>query len=92
MNLIIDNLASLALATESANENSSNIPPMEEKEKIFTPKMIKHIIGQTFFQVVIICVLVMQGKKHMKIKFKVFKILLTKDIIFCLMRLMNSIL
>lgn len=58
----MDCLASLALATESANESSSNIPPLEEKENIFTPKMIKHIIGQTFFQVVIMCVLVMKGK------------------------------
>lgn len=68
----MDCLASLALATENANESSSNIPPLEEKEKIFTPKMIKHIIGQTFFQVVIMCVLVMKGKssiiKYIKIK------------------------
>ena len=45
VNLIMDSLASLALATEQPHDGLLNRPPYRKKEYIISPKMVKHILG-----------------------------------------------
>ena len=45
VNLIMDTLASLALATEPPNEKLLNRNPTKRDDYIITKKMFKHIIG-----------------------------------------------
>jgi len=49
INLIMDTLASLALATEPPNLALLERPPHSRHEYIVTKKMFKHILGQSFF-------------------------------------------
>ena len=43
--LIMDSLASLALATEVPHDGLLHRPPYRKKEYIISPKMVKHILG-----------------------------------------------
>jgi Ca2+ transporting ATPase len=49
VNLIMDSLASLALATEDPKEDLLQRPPYRKREYIISQKMVKHILGQAFF-------------------------------------------
>jgi len=62
VNLIMDSLASLALATEEPKEDLLERPPYRKKEYIISQKMVKHILGQAFFQAIILFVFVFGGK------------------------------
>jgi len=62
VNLIMDSLASLALATEEPKEELLHRPPYRKKEYIISQKMVKHILGQAFFQAIILFVFVFGGK------------------------------
>lgn len=46
VNLIMDSLASLALATETPKPNLLQRPPYRKREYIISQKMAKHILGQ----------------------------------------------
>merc|ERR1711935_1058503 len=46
VNLIMDSLASLALATELPKEDLLQRPPYRKREYIISQKMVKHILGQ----------------------------------------------
>jgi len=48
VNLIMDTLASLALATEAPTLDLLTRPPHSRNEYIVTKKMAKHILGQSF--------------------------------------------
>lgn len=54
VNLIMDSLASLALATEEPKPELLQRPPYRKKEYIISVKMTKHILGQAFFQAIIL--------------------------------------
>lgn len=54
----MDSLASLALATEEPKEDLLERPPYRKKEYIISQKMIKHILGMSIFQSVILFVFV----------------------------------
>lgn len=58
VNLIMDSLASLALATEEPKEDLLERPPYRKKEYIISQKMIKHILGMSIFQSIILFVFV----------------------------------
>lgn len=58
VNLIMDSLASLALATEEPKEDLLERPPYRKKEYIISQKMVKHILGMSMFQSVILFVFV----------------------------------
>lgn len=62
VNLIMDTLASLALATEPPVPELLNRPPHSRHEYIVTPKMFKHILGQAFLQLVLLLVMVFAGE------------------------------
>lgn len=49
VNLIMDSLASLALATESPKPELLERPPYRKAEYIISRKMVKHILGQAIF-------------------------------------------
>jgi len=49
VNLIMDSLASLALATEPPKESLLNRPPYKKDDYIVTRKMVKHIFGMAMF-------------------------------------------
>lgn len=49
VNLIMDTLASLALATEPPTPELLLKKPHGRKDYIITKKMFKHILGQSFF-------------------------------------------
>lgn len=52
--MIMDSLASLALATELPTEVLLQRPPYRKKEYIISRKMVKHILGQAIFQAFIL--------------------------------------
>jgi Ca2+ transporting ATPase len=62
VNLIMDSLASLALATELPKANLLQRPPYRKREYIISQKMMKHILGQSFFQSIILFVFVFGGQ------------------------------
>jgi len=61
VNLIMDSLASLALATETPKDDLLKRPPYRKKEYIISSKMVKHILGQSMYQCVILFVVVFAG-------------------------------
>jgi magnesium-transporting ATPase (P-type) len=63
LNLIMDTLASLALATEPPNsEELLKRKPYPKDDNILSNKMLKHIIGQAIFQLVGLGLVVFKGK------------------------------
>jgi len=61
VNLIMDSLASLALATEEPKEDLLSRPPYRKKEYIISQKMVKHILGMSIFQAIILFTFVFGG-------------------------------
>ncbi len=54
----MDSLASLALATEDPHEGLLLRKPHNRNEYIISKKMFKHVLGQAFFQFIIVLLLV----------------------------------
>jgi Ca2+ transporting ATPase len=54
VNLIMDSLAALALATEDPKPHPLERPPYRKNEYIISQKMVKHILGQSLFQAFIL--------------------------------------
>ncbi len=65
INLIMDTLAALALATEPPSEELLKRKPHGRKDYIISPLMMKHIIGQSIFQSIIMFILVFSGEKFL---------------------------
>jgi len=65
VNLIMDSLASLALATEEPKDDLLKKPPYRKKEYIISQKMIKHILGMSIFQAIILFFFVFGGPGFM---------------------------
>ena len=63
VNLIMDSLASLALATETPKDDLLHRPPYRKREYIISQKMVKHILGMSIFQSIILFVLLFVGPK-----------------------------
>jgi Ca2+ transporting ATPase len=61
INLIMDTLASLALATEPPTEELLNRKPHNRNEYILSKTMMKHILGQAILQLTILLILVFTG-------------------------------
>lgn len=59
----MDTLASLALATEDPEESLLERQPHSRDEYIISKTMLKHIIGQSIFQLTVMMVLVFAGEK-----------------------------
>ena len=63
VNLIMDTLASLALATEEPNPELLKRKPHNRDDYIVNRVMLKHIIGQAIFQLVVMMVVVFMGEQ-----------------------------
>lgn len=61
LNLIMDTLASLALATEPPHERLLNRPPHNRDDYIVDKKMAKHVLGQTIYQLIIMIIIIFTG-------------------------------
>lgn len=61
VNLIMDTLASLALATEEPVEELLNRQPHKRDEYIISRTMLKHIAGQSIYQLIIMLLLIFYG-------------------------------
>jgi len=66
VNMIMDSLASLALATELPVDELLYRPPYRKREYIIARKMVKHIVGQAVFQSCIVFVFVFAGPSFIK--------------------------
>jgi P-type Ca2+ transporter type 2B len=62
INLIMDTLASLALATEDPEESLLERGPHSRDEYIISKTMLKHIIGQSIYQMIVMMALVFLGE------------------------------
>lgn len=62
VNLIMDTLASLALATEPPVPELLLRKPHSRKEYIITKKMFKHILGQAALQLIILIIVTLTGE------------------------------
>lgn len=58
----MDTLASLALATEPPTMELLNRAPHSRFDYIVSKKMMKHILGQSIFQMIVLCVLTFDGE------------------------------
>lgn len=65
INLIMDTLASLALATEPPSIELLDRKPHNRNEYMISKKMIKHILGQSLLQICIIMIIVFAGEKFL---------------------------
>jgi magnesium-transporting ATPase (P-type) len=63
VNMIMDTLAALALATEDPKPELLDRPPYRKGEYIISVTMAKHILGQTFFQIGILFAFVFGASK-----------------------------
>jgi Ca2+ transporting ATPase len=61
INLIMDTLASLALATEPPTEELLKRQPHKRDEYIISKTMFKHIIAQAIYQFIVMMLLVFLG-------------------------------
>jgi len=62
VNLIMDSLAALALATEMPKPHLLKRPPQERNDFIVSRKMTKHILYMSIFQFIIVAVFVFAGE------------------------------
>ena len=59
----MDTLASLALATKAPTDDLLERKPNSRKQNIVSKMMMKHIIGQSILQIIVIVLLVFLGDK-----------------------------
>lgn len=68
VNLIMDTLGALALATEPPNEAVMKRPPVGRGDDFITKIMWRNIIGQSLYQIIVLGVLMFDGKRLLKLK------------------------
>ncbi|KAJ3691735.1 hypothetical protein LUZ61_020899 [Rhynchospora tenuis] len=62
VNLIMDTLGALALATEPPNEDLMTRPPVSKSDDFITKVMWRNIIGQSMYQLIVLGILIFAGK------------------------------
>ena len=68
VNLIMDTMAALALATERPTEKLLERLPFDKDKSIISPVMLRFILGHGFFQLVILLLTLFYGKSWLGIK------------------------
>ncbi|XP_066356920.1 probable calcium-transporting ATPase 9, plasma membrane-type [Miscanthus floridulus] len=68
VNMIMDTLGALALATEPPNDDMMKRPPVRRGESFITKVMWRNIIGQSLYQLVVLGVLMFGGERLLNIK------------------------
>ncbi|UJR25661.1 hypothetical protein I4U23_007012 [Adineta vaga] len=74
VNLVMDTLASLALATEPPTEELLNRKPYGRTKSIISPLMLRNIIGQACYQLVVMFVILYAGQHFLGVESTVEKI------------------
>ncbi|KAJ6852268.1 putative calcium-transporting ATPase 5, plasma membrane-type [Iris pallida] len=67
VNMIMDTLGALALATEPPNDEMMKRPPVGRGEKFITRTMWRNVVGQSVYQLIVLGILMFDGKKLLKI-------------------------
>ncbi|XP_027363830.1 calcium-transporting ATPase 4, plasma membrane-type-like isoform X2 [Abrus precatorius] len=67
VNLIMDTLGALALATEPPNDELMKRPPVRRTTNFITKPMWRNIFGQSLYQLIVLGVLNFDGKRLLKI-------------------------
>ncbi|KAG8050710.1 hypothetical protein GUJ93_ZPchr0009g138 [Zizania palustris] len=68
VNMIMDTLGALALATEPPNDEMMKRPPVGRGESFITKVMWRNIMGQSLYQLAVLGALMLGGKRLMNIK------------------------
>ncbi|RLN29197.1 putative calcium-transporting ATPase 4, plasma membrane-type [Panicum miliaceum] len=68
VNMIMDTLGALALATEPPNDDMMKRPPVRRGESFITKVMWRNIIGQSLYQLVVLGALMFGGERLLNIK------------------------
>lgn len=68
VNMIMDTLGALALATEPPNDEMMKRPPVGRGESFITKVMWRNIIGQSIYQLIVLGVLMFGGETFLNIK------------------------
>lgn len=68
VNMIMDTLGALALATEPPNDDMMKRPPVGRGESFITKVMWRNIIGQSLYQLVVLGALMFGGEQFLNIK------------------------
>ncbi|XP_072997813.1 probable calcium-transporting ATPase 9, plasma membrane-type isoform X1 [Typha latifolia] len=68
VNMIMDTLGALALATEPPNDEMMQRPPVGRGVSFITRTMWRNILGQSLYQLVILGVLMFSGKRILNMK------------------------
>ncbi|CAM2710546.1 unnamed protein product [Rotaria socialis] len=74
VNLVMDTLASLALATEPPTEELLNRKPYGRTKSIISPLMLRNIIGQSLYQLAIMFIILYAGQYFLGFESTVAKI------------------
>lgn len=64
----MDTLGALALATEPPSDELMKRPPVGRKENFITRIMWRNIIGQSIYQLIVLGLLMFDGKRLLKIR------------------------
>ncbi|GFY98201.1 autoinhibited Ca2+-ATPase 11 [Actinidia rufa] len=87
VNLIMDTLGALALATEPPNDGLMKRPPVGRGVSFITKAMWKNIIGQSIYQLVVLGVLDFDGKNLLRLEgsdaTKVLNTFIFNTFVFC---------
>ncbi|RDX75659.1 putative calcium-transporting ATPase 11, plasma membrane-type, partial [Mucuna pruriens] len=87
VNLIMDTLGALALATEPPNDGLLKRPPVARGANFITKPMWRNIIGQSIYQLIILAILNFDGKSLLGISgsdaTKVLNTLIFNSFVFC---------
>lgn len=67
VNLIMDTLGALALATEPPNDGLMQRPPVGRGTNFITKSMWRNIIGQSIYQLAVLGILIFYGKRLLKL-------------------------
>nr|CAD1817159.1 unnamed protein product [Ananas comosus var. bracteatus] len=68
VNMIMDTLGALALATEPPNDEMMQRPPVRRGENFITRTMWRNIIGQSLYQLLVLGTLMFAGKRLLNLK------------------------
>lgn len=94
VNMIMDTLGALALATEPPNDEMMKRPPVRRGDSFITRTMWRNIIGQGLYQLIVLGTLMFAGKGILNISGPdsdlVVNTLIFNSFVFCQVRISAS--
>jgi len=83
VNLIMDTLGALALATEQPTNDLMKMPPVGRVEPLITIAMLRNTISQALYQVLVLLILQFKGRSIFDVSEKVKNTLIFNVFVFC---------